>query len=301
MYFYRPDNMKIYIPIDVFNRDDIKALYTSLGPKIVKDISSQIDRYYDLCQTIDISKEFKHNKYIQQKYFNCKLDKGSAPLYISKSNRVHISKLHNGSKQLKLLEIYTNSATTPEQITAAYRIITVSFWADFTAHNILPWVDKHYEILYKAGMKISRIPFISNINRYNFLLSLGKVIANTGNAYIYCIWQGNRRKVQQDLTTVKLRVNQECCLFDSPEGKNIEECVKNIDKQLSMIESRLNDQKPSASSLCDNEQETVPISENSLTVSVNTQSIYTPEYIIAKLGRKGAAELAQAILNKLLE
>jgi hypothetical protein len=292
--------MKIYIPLDVFNRDDIKALYTSLGPKIVKDISLQIDRYYDLCQTIDISKEFKHNKYIQQKYFNRKLDKGSAPLYISKSNRVHISKLHNGSKYLKLLEIHTNSATTPEQITAAYRIISVSFWPDFTAHNILPWVDKHYKTLIDAGMKISRIPFISNINHYGSLLSLGKFIANTGNAYTYCIWEGTAAELQRDLTTVKLRVNQECCLFEQ-EDKNIEEFMKSIDKQLSMIKIRLNDQKPSVPSLCNNEQKIVPISEKPLTVTISKQPDYTPETIIAKLGRKEAAALAQAILNKLLE
>ena len=278
--------MKLYIPIDVFNRDDIKDLYASLGTKIVKDISSQIDRYYDLCQTIDISKEFKHNKYIQQKYFNSKLDKGSAPLYISKSNRVHISKLHNGANQLKLLEIYINSATTPEQITAVFQLICVSFWADFTAHNILPWIDKNYKILFDAGMRITRIPFTSNINIYSSLLSLGKVTANTDNTYIYCIWEGTAVELQRDLTAVKLKVNQEKGSI-GPGDKNNEEFVKSIDKQLSIIKTHLNDQKPS-----------VPITVSS---PFNNIPVYTPEYIIAKLGRKEAAALAQAILNKLLE
>ncbi len=287
--------MKIYIPIEVFNRDDIKALYTSLGPKIVKDISVQLDRYFDLCQTIDISKEFKHNKYIQQKYFNSKLDKGSAPLYVSKTNRVHISKLHNGAKHLKLLEIYTNSATTPEQITAAFQLICVSFWPDFTAHNILSWIDKNYNLLFDANMRITRIPFISNINIYSSLLSLGKVTANTDDTFIYCIWEGNAAELQRDLTTVKRRVGQEIEIKD----KNIEEFNKSVEKQLSMIKTHLNDQKPTMP--FNNVQKTVSISEKPLTVTVNKQPEYTPENIIAKLGRKEAAALAQAILNKLLD
>lgn len=290
--------MKIYVPIDVFNREDIKSAYTSLGPKIVKDISSQINRYYDLCQTIDISKEFKHNKYVQQKYFNSRLDKDSAPLYISKSNRVHISKRYNGADKLKLLEIYITSATTPEQITAVYRIIRISFWADFTAYNILPWIDNNYEILYKVGMNITRVPFIQGFERYSSLLSLGKVTANTGNTYIYCIWEGKGINVQRDLTAVKLKVNESLGLFE-PEDNTIKESIKQIDRQISLIKQPLSDQKLSVSSVCNDKQEM--ISEKPLTMTVNETSIYTPEDIITKLGRKEAAALAQAILNKLLE
>ena len=296
--------MRFYVPIDVFNRDDIKAIYASLGSKIVKDFSSQIDRYYNLCQTIDISKEFKHNKYIQQKYFNSTLDKGSTPLYISKTNRVHISKLDNSAKRLKLLEIYINNATTPKQIISVFQLICVSFWADFTALNILPWIDKNYKILFDAGMRITRIPFIANINLYNSLLSLGKVIEPTGSTYIYCIWEGTAVELQRDLTAVKLRVNQEVCIFDV-EDKNIEESLKSIDKQLSIIKTHLNDTKPklplTVSSSCNNAQKIASINEKPLTVATSKQSEYTPENIIAKLGRKEAATLAQAILNKLLE
>lgn len=298
--FYRPDNkMKLYMPIVVFNREDIKTAYTSLGPKIVRDISSQIDRYYDLCQTIDISKEFKHNKYIQQKYFNSRLDKGSSPLYVSKSNRVHISKRHNGASHLKLLEIYVTNATTPEQITAVYRIIRMSFWADFTAYNILPWIDKNYEILYKVGMNVTRVPFIQGFEYYSSLLSLGKVTTSTGHTYIYCIWEGKGINVQRDLTAVKLRVEESIGSFE-PED-DIKESMKQIDRQISLIKPLLNDQTPNATSSCKNKQEIVPINENSLTVTINEQPLYTPEIIIAKLGRKEAAALAQAILNKLLE
>ena len=295
--------MKLYVPIDVFNRDDIKALYASLGPKIVKDISAQIDRYFDLCQTIDISKEFKHNKYIQQKYFNSRLDKGSAPLYISKTNRVHISKRYNGADKLKLLEIQTNSATTPEQITAVFQLICVSFWADFTAYNILSWIDKNYKILLDANMRITRIPYTTTINYYNSLLSMGKVTADTGYAYTYCIWEGTSAELQRDLTEAKRRVNQEQYM-NNLENKDLEEFLKNIDKQLSMIKTHLNGTKPkipiTVTSVC-NKQETVPISEKPLTVTMSKQPEYTPEAIIAKLGRKEAASLAQAILNKLLE
>lgn len=275
--------MKLYVPFDVFNRDDIKVLYASLGPKIIKDFSSQIYRFYDLCQTIDISKEFKHNTYIQQKYFNSRLDKGSSPLYISKTNRVHISKLHDGARQLKMLELYIDNATTPEQIIAVFQLICVSFWADFTAHTILPWIDKNYKILFDAGMRITCIPCTSNNNYYSSLLSLGKVTMDTGNAYTYCIWEGTAVELQRDLTAVKLKIDTSDGSSER-EDKNVE-FVKNIDKQLSMIKNHLN----------------TPKLKISVIDSCTNASIYTPEAIIAKLGRKEAAELAQAILNKLLE
>ena len=162
----------------------------------------------------------------------------------------------------------------------------MSFWADFTAHNILPWIDKNYKILIDAGMKISRIPFIQGFDRYSSLLSLGKITANTGFAYTYCIWEGTAVELQRDLTAVKLKMYSTDGSI-KPENDNLNEVVESIDTQISLIKTRLNDQKPS-----------VPIMESSL---CHNKLSYTPEDIIAKLGRKEAAALAQAILNKLLE
>ena len=113
------------------------------------------------------------------------------------------------------------------------------------------------------------------------------------------MWEGKGINVCSDLTAVKLEIDPSNGLLEL-EDKDLEESIKRIDRQISLIKQPLNDQKPNVTSVC-NKQETVPISEKPLTVTVNKQSIYTHEDIIAKLGRKEAAALAQAILNKLLE
>lgn len=277
--------MRLYIPIDVFNRDDIKALYISLGPKLIKDISSQLNRYFDLCQTISISKEFKHNKYIQQKYFNSKLDGNSSPLYISKTNRVHISKRHSGANYLKLLDITIDNATTPEQIVALFQIISISFWADFTAYNLLPWIDKNYKTLIDSGMRITRIPFIPNIDRYTSLTSLGKIDAQMGT-YIYCIWEGPVAELQRNLISIKRVIEAHRTITGTIEVHK--ESMEIINRQIALIDTHLSKQKSAA------------VMEPTSYHSDNNINTFAEE-LITKLGRKDAAALAQAIMSKLLE
>lgn len=292
--FYRPDNkMKFYVPLKVFEMDVFKALYASLiEAKLVKDISANIKHEHDICTAKDVSIEFKHNKLIQEKYFKSAIYSSSNPLYIwHKDKRVHLNAFNGGLEKVKLLDV-SLVATKPEHVEGIFYIIELSFWRDFTVQQVLQWIAQNYNTLSSLDMRVIRLPDIYGMSLPSLLrLGLYKDSAtNTLNGYY--LWNGSSAEVYSQLVYARDN-NLSSQAVIKKLGPASKKYYDDITKHISIIEPQLDS--------TDDKQETVTISEKPLTVTVNKQPIYTPEAIIAKLGRKEAAALAQAILNKLLE
>lgn len=290
--FYRPDNkMKFYVPLKVFESEVFKTLYASLiEAKLVKDISANIKHEHDICSTKEISTEFKHNKLIQEKYFKSDIYMSSNPLYIwHKDRRVHISSFNGGMEKVKLLEV-SLIATKPEHVEGIFYIIEFSFWRDFTVQHILPWIAQHYNTLSDLNMRVIRLPDVAGMSLPS-LLKLGLYKDNTVNILNgYYLWNGSSAEVWSQLVYARDNSLSSQAIIKKL-GPETDKYYDDITKHISIIEQQLEPVR--------DKQET--INEKPLTVTVNNTSIYTPEAIIAKFGRKEAAALAQAILNKLLE
>lgn len=281
--------MKFYVPLKVFEMDAFKTLYASLiEAKLVKDISANLKHEHDICNTKDISIEFKHNKLIQEKYFKSEIYKGSSstPLYIwHKDKRVHLNGFHGGLEKVRLLDVSLITTTNPEYIEGIFYIIELSFWKDFTVQQVLQWIAQHYSTLSDLNMRVIRLPDIWM--SLPSLLRLGLYKDSATNALNgYYLWNGSSAEIYSQLVYTRDNTLSAQAVIKKlgPEAKKY---YDDITKHISIIEP------------IRDKQET--ISEKPLTVTVNNASIYTPEAIIAKLGRKEAAALAQAILNKLLE
>lgn len=288
--------MKFYVPVPVFERESFKAMYTSLEQaKVVTDISSRIKFEHDICSAKDISVEYRHNKLIQQKWFKTNIYKSSKPLYIwDKDKRVHVSAFNGGMEKVKLLDVTLSN--NPEHVLGIFYIIELSFWRDFTIQQILPWIAQHYNELISKDMRVIRLPDINGM----ILPSLLKVglckdaVTNTLNGYY--LWNGSNSDIRNDLIFIRDNLINTTATKRKL-GNNSIDYAKDINKHISLIEDQT---IPVKESISDTPQ-TVDIEERISEDDEDEMSKYTPEAIIAKLGRKEASLLAQGIMNRLLE
>ena len=288
--------MKFYVPVPVFERESFKAMYTSLEQaKIVTDMSDRIKFEHDICSSKGISVEYTHNKLIQQKWFKSSIYKSSNPMYIwDKDKRVHISAFNGGMEKVKLLDVTLSN--NPEHVIGIFYIIELSFWRDFTIQQILPWIAQHYNMLIGKDMRVIRLPDINGM----ILPSLLKIgLCKDGITDIlngYYLWNGSNSDIRNDLIFIRDNLIN-TATTKRKIGNSFINYSKDINKHIALIEKQTVPIKESASDT----PQMATVEEHMSEDEEDEMPNYTPEAIIAKLGRKEAGLLAQGIMNRLLE